>query len=271
VHNSRGGSNHRIDDKLDLFGDQLNQNTRFTPFRGFRVRRIAFAVPQREYKGYVKFVELHIRAGSIKEPTADFCVMFEFPIIGADSRLPTVGGSWGTEVNLCIPQSGKCEPKQFVLIPIVKISKNGKERRDGWIRSIVRLRSLDCCPRRTIQDCNSPARVLEVDSTIRDGEGEALFLGGRKWTRQQLMNGNGIDQVVERGPQIVKAIRDHERPSRKRRLFTHLKSNAPVGRIFVSLSNESVRFSLYPRSKLSAIGCKVLFGSGEPSIDAAQI
>jgi len=258
---SFSSNNDGISHEVDFINDHSHESTSFAALCGSRVRRVTFPVPQRQYDLNVKLIELHVGARTIKNPAADFCVMFEFPVIGEDARLSAVGDFWCTEANLCVKESAKGEAEQFVLVPIVKVSQNGKHRRDGWIRSVVRLRSLDCCPNWLAERTDpSTAGILKVRSIVADGEGEAVFLGGRMWPR--FMHGNCIDQVVQRRPQIVDAVRDYKRPSLERRLLPNLKNDTPAGRIRVSLSDESVWFSLYPWSKLRTIGCKVLFGSG---------
>lgn len=72
------------------------------------------------------------------------------------------------------------------------------------------------------------------------------------------MSGDGIDQVVQSGPQIVQAISDHQRPTLKRRRLIDTDNDGVPGTVRICLLEEAVRVSLKPGMNFAVDGLSVL-------------
>ena len=134
-------------------------------------------------------------------------------------------------------------------------------RRGGeyYLRSVVRLHSLDNC-QHGVAECTNPLlRLVEVFGQISNGEQQFRFLGG--WVLPRFMNGNCVNEVIERRPEIVDTVPNDERPPLKRGLLVEVENNAVPGKISISLFGESIRAVVHPGGNLIFDGLSVFFGT----------
>lgn len=195
----------------------------------------------------IRPVHLHVRRRTAKNQPRNLCAVFDFT--AADEELLKRGSeipsTFATQAKLPLNDIGFDEIKQTVLVRVIEVAQKTQQRREVFVWAIVRLKGLDFCLNACAKGANHSAAVFgELGSDVVDGKLQFVPPVGRVLSR--LMDGDGVNQMVESTSKIVDCISDHQRPSVEAGGFANFENDAVDGAIIVTLVNKAVRFSVKP-------------------------
>ena len=166
---------------------------------------------------------------------------------------------WTLEVNLLWLQSGPCggdlecrgplehHLDQPVLVGVVEVAQDREERRHGWMFPVVRLNALDGCLDWNAEFLYAFPLRTKVLAVVGYREGATPLVG--RWIRLQFVNGNSVDEVIERGPEIVNRVPKNQRPALERRRLQDRNDDAVTRAVAVHLSRNCIGAVFYPGIK----------------------
>lgn len=205
-------------------------------------------------------IVLHVKRRTIEGERRDLCAVYH----GTDVENWHHGLTWdqATDVaELPLNRLGDAHLEQPVLVRIVEVAEDSKEWREFWVRSVVRLQSLDLCPHSLAEALDAPLLAPEAIGRVRDGKSEDPFIGGRILIRFD--DSDAIDGVVEGGPKIMDAVAGEERPPFQGRLLIDVYDDAIPGCVRVSLSDDAIRATVSPGRNLVFDGLQVFLSPAD--------
>jgi hypothetical protein len=207
----------------------------------------ALTVAYRYCRGDVGLI-LHLKLRRVDGEPCNFCAIFKALLTKTDDRL--FGSQWQREVKFPRCDLGHHYMDQSMLVTVIEVSDQGQQRREMSVPSVVRLHSLDSCPHINSQRFD-PAR-REVSSIVEDRKLQLSLVSGGILT--SIMNGGGVDKVIQGGSQIVNTVAYHNRPIVKRRRSFDIEDYAVAAAVSVSLSAEDIRFAVHPKPDVGING-----------------
>jgi hypothetical protein len=93
---------------------------------------------------------------------------------------------------------------QPVLVGVIEVPQDGKERRQDRVLPVIWLNTLDGLSNRKTESLNVPVIRPEIVGCVLDHEG--AFARVRRRVRIQFMNGNGVDEMIKRAPKVVNRV-----------------------------------------------------------------
>ncbi len=217
------------------------------------------SIPECQHKIEDLSVELHIWRRTLENECRDLCAIFEFPDISdkLTSRADTT--RWPLEAYIPPCNSRECDFEQSVLVKVVEVSQDSEQREEFFVRSIVRLHSLNGRSNWLAQGFKSPPFLLpELSTTIAYGEHKFPVVGRDFLSR--LINSDCINKIVERAPQIMHDITGDKTPFLQRGFFLNSKDNRIPGKVSISFVNNSIRAFIHPGFDLILEGVEIFFG-----------
>jgi hypothetical protein len=253
-------SGHVIDDPANLTANLKVQSVKTAAVSPVRLGWITLTVPNRHYDRNHMCIEVHVRSRTIRNHREDLCAVFNF-VTAIDWRPRCSRLRLSDKLDLAFLDTSEGHLEQSVLVPVIEIVKDAQERREGWMRAVVRLRSLDSCPN-WIADRSKllDGSVVEGRAAFLNGKHERLFLGGR--IGRGLMASDSIDKMVKSISEIRESIRNDKRPSLKGRRFVNAQKKTVTGAVRACLLKDAVRVSVYPSQDFIVDGLGVLLASG---------
>lgn len=253
-------SGNRINHCPDFLSDNLHERSGIVP-----VADTVSSLPMGQGKNYRKIapVVIHVRGRTIKNKRHDFCAVFDFCSIGQEGPSGSGIERWAEEAYIPRGNAREQQPEQFVLVRVLEISKHGEERRDFWIRSVIRLEKLERCLHRITNRTEFPSLNVPVKTGLAVTNGEHKFVGAGRRVLARFSNGNGVHEMIEGAAEIMNAIRDHERPSLNGsggNSTIEVNEGAVACAIKVCLVGEAIGFSFTPSKDFLLDGFSVVNG-----------
>lgn len=220
-------------------------------------------IPESQHEVKNPSVELHIWRRNSEGKRCDLCAVFEFPVIG--NKLTSVVDivRWPKEAYIPLCNCGECNHEQSVLVNVVEVSQESKQREEYFVRSIVRLHGLNGRSHWLAQGFKSPPVALpELFTRVAYGEHEQLVVGRDFLTR--FVNGDCINIMIERTPQVMHNIAGNERPFLERGFFFNSKDNTIPGKVIIRLVDKTIRVIIHPGFDLILDGVEVFLGMSYP-------
>lgn len=211
----------------------------------------------------------HISIGRLQYKPHDFCATFyrvppEVDLLRDYDRSVV----WHREAKFSADDIGDNNIEQPVLVRIVEVGEQAKQGREKWVRSIVRLRSLDYCLR---------SRVKERDPVLLSGvvvrstyDRELEFLPIRRGIPSSVSDGEPVNDVVKGGPEIMNTVSRNERPSFERGSTNDVNDSAVAFTLGVTLMGDDIRLSLGPCLDFNLKSLDVFFGAAELQETASE-
>ena len=212
--------NNNSPDLCDKATKQVVKNTNIYPGR-------SGDVGHRYSEGHLALVT-HIRLRGVQNEERNFCATF----YGSGTQPIDVGATtrqWRDEVDLPAHSMVEYEIEHPVLVRIVEFTKDTEEGRKVLVRSIVRLRALDSCLRIRAQSGDSTPLLLKCAGTFRNGKLERPEPLGS--SASGLSDRQCVNEVIERGPEIMDTVASDEGPSVEGRVLTDFDSNAVAAKL----------------------------------------
>ena len=198
------------------------------------------------YRGGHVSLELQVRGWILAGDPCDFGAIYQ---VDVGTLKMMVSGDQPRSLNLNLERDGPLQHNldQPVLVGVIEVSKDGKERWHGGTRSLVRLDALDSVSDRLAEIRDAPVFRPKVIGCVVDEKcGPSLI---RRWIRLQVVNGDRIDEVVERGSQIVNSVPKDQGPSLERWRLQNREDDAVTCAVAIDLQGDCVRVFLYPGIK----------------------
>ena len=195
-------SNNSINDVQNLFMDHREKLVEI----GHINVGGALQMTEHNEQGDRPFVHLHIRRRTIENECRDLCAIF-YVAIGVFESEGSIGSIVPKiKVNLPSSNCGESYLEQLVFVSVGEVPEQGEYGRELFMRSVVRLHSLDCCPHIKAQCTNSSLNIgtVESDVVIADRELQGVPIGGQGC--RSLVNGNGVEQMIESTTQVMDAV-----------------------------------------------------------------
>jgi hypothetical protein len=232
--NAEGGQNH-ID---DVQPDSFKQIDDFSSLCGPIV------------DGYINNrLSIHLHAcavlGTDDSITCEFCIRYAQISTAELDILDTAEGR-----KCCIDAMLRAHGKQesAMLIDILELLKQPKPVRYCCIPSVIRLQALDNClnHRGDISD-SAKSAAIEPIGRFKDGKHglSRLFIRQRSLVR----NGEVIDQMIQRTPEIMEAVTD-QLSNQTWRLVDSIKPNDIISSFRIDFVRDNVRVSQLPTGNL---------------------
>jgi hypothetical protein len=254
--------NSRHDNINDSF-DFIPQDSQEAAHLGSAFNDRAGCMGNNQHKIPIKIAYHIFRRGTVKNERNDFCAIFEWPEV----NLEFVERPLGDVISdACSIERTDSNLEQTVFVNVVKFPEHPEQRREFWMRAIVRLYRLDRCPHVKTQRTNPPFGVMKLTSITSQREGELVGISGH--SIPGLMDGDGVNQVIEGSPQIVDAIPKLERQGTEVRSFVGMENPTMTGTIGIQLLGDAVILRLQPGRGFSVDGIQVMLGAPEFGVDA---
>jgi hypothetical protein len=193
-------------------------------------------------------IELQVRCRTLTGDPCDFSAVYKVHIGAVEAD---VLGSDPAPTGRDLEVGGALQHNfdQAVLVGIIEVAQDGKERRHEGMLSVVRLNTLDSLPNRQAKVSDVPMLRLKVVRGVIDNESGSPNVG--RWVRLEFVNRNSVDQMIERGTQVVDGITENQRPTLERRWLQDREDEAVTCEVAVDLLRECVRVFLYPSMQLA--------------------
>jgi hypothetical protein len=259
---SRNLRSNPVNHFTDFLVQEVKNSNHIAPVAPIRTGWVTLTMPNMNCHAELPaFIEVHIQSRGIANERKDLCAIFDFPVTD-NCRDIGIHGNARLIYEANLPSTDRAINKleQAVLVTVTEFAQDSQERREVFVRSIVRLQRLDeClnrsayCPKSSHSDC-----LGETGITGGNGESEFAFIAGK--VRRRFMRGDCIDKMVEGGTQIVDTVSRYERPSQNRRRFINLENQAVTGAIRTELIHETIRVSVHPGAEFILDGLGVFLG-----------
>jgi hypothetical protein len=210
-------------------------------------------VLNRDYQLKVEIVA-HVRRRTVSNDRRDLCVVVQFAAMD-DHGGALTGNQIPNVAKLCTGRLSQYDLQQPMLVHVIEIADEFKERRMFWVRSMVRLYSLDCCLHSVTQRSDSPLATGELFRTA--GDGKSQLVGSRRGRSPRFTNCNRVDRMIQSAPKVMDAISGEQRPSLDAGRIQHPQEEGMSGVIGVCLLDGCVRVTLHPGANLILDGLKV--------------
>jgi hypothetical protein len=205
-------------------------------------------------------VELHIRRRTVKGKRSDFCAVFQAE--QRAERIASLNGDGFSEVSdVCEFYPGDtvgAYPEKLVLVRIVQSTNKAQQGRDLWVRSHVRLYSLNGCPYGLAEAPDSVDLGFKIIGSVVDRKHEDAIIGGG--IEKRFVDGDVVNAVVQGASQIMNTVPRNETPANKVRPSERPKDNAVSGGVCVFISEDFIRFRLVESPKFITDGIAMLTG-----------
>jgi len=190
-------------------------------------------------------IELQVRDRTVNGDRAEFIAVYNASMIGIETDI-----LWSRNDVLKRNVDGSLESdfNQPVLVGIIEVTEDGKERRRSGVLSVVRLNALDRFSDRQAEILDVPILRLEVVRRVINDECGPSLVG--RWVRLQFVNGNRVDEMIKSGTQVVDGIAENQSPQCERRRHHNRDDDAMTSEITIHLAGECVRTLVHPGNKL---------------------
>lgn len=217
-----------------------------------------FGMPEHEEQFNSPLAHLHVRRRTLENDRRDLCATFYLALEMGESDGEVGRIAPKNEVNLPTENSCEGQLEQLVLVNVCELSEQGESSREFSVWSIVRLHRLDCCPYINTQCLNSSlsAGAIETAAGITDWKLQSVSVG-RRVLPSSLMNGDGVNQMIEGASQVVDAIGKQQTPSLEGRLGRESQNDFVLGKLSIWLMGNTVRIFVKPGGELILDGLGV--------------
>ena len=145
-----------------------------------------------------------------------------------------------------------------VLIGVAEFIKEPEGGGHLLVRSMVRLRALDPCLRLTGEGEDSfPPLHFKLFGSSGDGELESSDVGRR--VKAALVDGNRVDDIIERGPEIVDTVARDQGPAIQRGRICDFDDKAIAGTIRIVLFGDGIGATVAPVGQLGIVSIEMFF------------
>lgn len=250
--------------KNETFNDTLNlcdESREDVPEFSERTPTWPSGMPYGYHKANLVLV-FHIRTRRPNGEPCELCATFYSIEREPDGRRDEdIQIVWRRDVKVHLLGIGDHYVEQPVLVRIVEFGEQSQQGRELWVRSIVRLRSLEACLERVADIPESPFLFDKRFFGIGNRELENIVL--RRGVASAFSDGHGVNQIVQSSPEVMDAISRDERPSIERRVFPEIDDKTVAATIGVTLLGDNVRVSIFPCNNFRFDGLEVFFGAAE--------
>lgn len=232
---------HLVDDKNHFISEPIHDCGEFG-----ELAPIGSGWMSKGYHDHRFMVVLQIRLRRDGSDPCDFCAIFYAAPVVVDDVTPI--GVWRrNEAHLPLLDIGQDYIEQPVLVRIIEIAEQPKQRRDFCVRSFVRLYRLNCVQKRGAGDEFEAAipSIRVVQGVTDNGELDRPFLFDRKWLHSLVANGS-VKHMVESGPEIMNSISSAKRPPFNGRLVCDVDKDAVAASVNLTFFLGNVRFAVRP-------------------------
>jgi len=202
-------------------------------------------------------VEVHLRGRTITNHRKDFCIIFDLSEEW-DGNAFGSGRKISSEAHIPLNGTSQSQMEQFVLVGVGEISQDAQERREGWMRTIVRLRQLDSCPN-WIANRSKVMPLIDgsIEPILAIGNRELQLPLERRGVGGSFVSSNCKNEMVESIPKVIESICDQERPSLQGGNLIHSDKDAMSSAIKVFLFEQTIRVSVRPSQEFILEGLSV--------------
>lgn len=220
-------------------------------------------IPESQDDIKVPSIELHIWRRTIEGKRRDLAAVFEFSVVSDKLTSLVDVVRWPKEAYIPPCNCGECDYKQSVLVNIVEVSQESKQREEYFVRSIVGLHGLNGRSHWLAQGFKSPPVALpELFTRVAYGEHKLSLV--RRDFLSRFANGDCINIMIERTPQIMHDIAGNERPFMERGFFFNSKDNTIPGKVSIRMVDKTIRVIIHPGFDLILEGVEVFLGMSNP-------
>jgi len=235
-------SSHAVDDLSHVSSNFREQSADFAVPHPVGIGWTTLAVKNRNSDIENCPVVLHIRRRTVANHREDFCAVFDFS--GISDFLPVAAfGKFADEAYVPLCNGAESQSDQVVLVRIVHVAEDSEERRELFVRSILRLYPLNSCPHggAYIPKSSNVECLPEVFGRISDRE-SIVGIPGR--VGGGFVTSDGVNKVIQGGTKVGKAVRKHQAPPLKRGRLIDAKEDAVSSVVRVSLSRDTIWVSV---------------------------
>lgn len=239
LQTSNFASNY-FDDRSDFLTEQGQE----TPDAGY----LDTSRPARMAEAYCKgclILVFHVKQRRVNGERHDFSAIYNVVGIGSGRLNDMPEGIFDVSLSALLPRDNYVQ--QSVLVTIIEVSDKREQRGKQFVHSMVRLYPLNVCPHCAAQRPDSPFLLMEAIRAVGDGELEFPFVAGKDG--RGLMDGNGIDKMIERTSKIVDTISSDQRPPVPIR-DCEINGNIIAAPLRVTIFGEAVRLRIFPNQNL---------------------
>jgi hypothetical protein len=209
-------------------------------------------------KNIVNALEIIIGVGLVEGSTEYFrAVYYAF----CDDLNITNPLGWFGELESGLARYEDCRSYQPVLIRVVEVSEEGKQRRCFWKPSIIWLERIDHVDDSLIEDFNSiaPNRALKTSGLINNRKLNFINPVGRD--RVNFILDGSVYNMIEGGSEVVNTVTENEPPFFEKRIADPIQGNTEAGTISVNMFGNTTRITVDPLPKTALKSINVDFRS----------
>lgn len=195
------------------------------------------------YRGGQAAIELQVRARTRRGDPCDFSTVYQIDVgtfQNMTGELQQRCGNGPLERDRTLQH----DLDQSVLVGVIEVAEDGKERRHGSVRSVVRLNALDRLTDGQTEFLDTPVLRPKVIGSVVDQECRFPLVG--RWVRLEFVNRNRVDEVIERRTQVVDRVTEQQGPSLERGRLQDRKNDAVACAVAIDLLRDCVRVFLHP-------------------------
>jgi hypothetical protein len=190
-----------------------------------------------------RVMAFHVTGRRLNGERYDLSAICQIAVIPFDCSAESVGQSeLQFKVPALLPVDGYIQKP--VLVSIVKVAQDSEEGREEMVRSIVRLYRLDNCPHCLAQGLNVPRLLGKPTGIIGNGELQDALI--RRRVDAGLVDGDGVNQVIESRSQVVNTIPADHRPAVAVQPTVKMNVEMVMMTLSISVRGDRVRLGILP-------------------------
>jgi hypothetical protein len=258
-------------DAPNLGTDSVEQGEDLISARVFGAGWITLVVPHRNYYFQKNAIPVHIRRRSVTNNRKDLCAIFYLPEIEDVCKGSPIVGMFTLEAKLSLADCSVSQPRQSVFVRVVEFSQHTQERRQHWMRSVVRLEHLESCPHRFTDFSQRPLAdsFVKILPSIGNGESKSPMIG--RGSGFGFTDRNSSSQIIEGRTEIAESIGHDQSPSLELSWLHDTENETVTGAVVVHFLDEVVRISLHPGVGFIADGLSVFLAPSELGKYAGEV
>jgi hypothetical protein len=201
-----------------------------------------FAVPTNVRDAYVEgeiVLHLHVRGSLVAPEGQDWCVRSDRAERDIDHTFRTRGKAAVGVIETSGEQNAELDGPMLVLVVI--LLKSTERREDKLIRAPARLQPLDRCLRRHAEGLEVPNTSVPLGVVLGDQELKSFVVG--RGINTGLLDADGVNGVIERAPEVVNSIAEHERPLLQQRVTREIDIETVLQHVGIRLGTDSIGMS----------------------------
>jgi hypothetical protein len=178
----------------------------------------------------------HVRRRTIEFKTRERCVASDGRQAMVDRALLVGDQPGNVGVAKCGEDCNKADAS--VLVGVVELVEPAETSHDEFLRTLVRLQSLDGCLCLTAERPDAPLSAVPPSGVLRDRECQTTLIGGR--IDSAFLDRDRVDAVVEGASKAVNSVSEDEAPPNGGQRLVELDIEAVLTGVRIWLAPSSV-------------------------------